>query len=246
MNKTENIITFDNNAVVHLWIAKLSQWKANWNEMASLLDPIEWKRAERLVIPERRKDFILQRGLLRLILSKYLPQNPEQIKISTNEEGKPFLPGEEFHFNLSHSNDLMICGITAGARIGVDIQHIYPIENIERVIKKILSPSEIKIMEHTPQNERIELFFTIWTAKEAFLKALGAGFQTPVTEIDICSQENGTLILQAEDPSYEVNWSIREVDIESGYKSVLTREGSNFQVKRITLTPEIYQAGFPL
>jgi 4'-phosphopantetheinyl transferase len=206
--------------------------------MGSLLDPGEKIRAERLVIRERRSDFVLQRGILRFILSRYLARSPEEIQISTSADGKPYLPEGDIQFNISHSNDLMICGVTSEARIGVDIQLVYPIENIERIIPKILTPSEIELLDRITLDERIDLFYTIWTAKEAFLKAIGSGFQLPAKEINICSLEENTLTLEVEDPAYGSNWSIREMEIETGYKSVLALEGSKFYIEIITSTPE--------
>ena len=203
-----------------------------------LLDPIETKRAERLVFPKRRDEFITQRGILRSILSRYLAQKPEEIQISTSERGKPYLPTGNIQFNLSHSNNLMICGITSGPRIGVDIQHVYPIDNLERVIPKILSPQEIDFLEKTPQRDKLEHFFMIWTAKEAFLKALGSGFQSPVNTIQLVRDLRSGSILQVEDPSEDCDWFIYELEIEPSYKSFLAVEGREIQVKKMVFAPE--------
>jgi 4'-phosphopantetheinyl transferase len=238
LNKTPDRIKL-NPDTVHLWAARLSQWKTKLNEMDSFLDPAERIRADRFIIPERRVDFITQRGFLRTILSKYLVHKPGEITISISEDGKPFLVEGNINFNLSHSEDLMICGITSGARIGVDIQHIYPVENLDRIIPKILTPAEIKLIENSPQKDKNELFLTIWTAKEAFLKALGSGFNSPVYNINISSIKENTLTLGIDDPRYGSKWNIQELAIEPGYKAVLAIEGSDIEIKIISITPDI-------
>ena len=223
---------------VHLWTARLSKWRPRLFELGSIISPEEQRRAERLVIQQRRDDFILHRGLLRSILSKYMAQRPEEIRITISDIGKPSLIYEGLEFNLSHSNDLMVCGITSGPKIGVDIQHIYPIESLERVIPKILSPAEAKILENTPNDEKMELFFTIWTVKEAFTKALGSGFQSPVNTIQVLTKKNGETIIQVQDPSQNRDWIIQEIEIESGYKSFLAVEGKEIQVRMMEFTPK--------
>jgi 4'-phosphopantetheinyl transferase len=223
---------------IHLWVAYLSRWETRLNEMESLLDPSERIRAERLVIPKRRYEFILQRGILRSILSPYVDDKPERIQISASEDGKPFLPGNIIQFNLSHSNDLMVCGITSGTRIGVDIQHLYQMENFEQVMAKILTPSEMDLMHDTPENEKQELFFSIWTAKEAYLKALGTGLRTKVNAIQICWDQMNGAIFQIDDPADDRDWFIQEIEIESGYKSFLVVEGKEIQVERRDFFPE--------
>jgi 4'-phosphopantetheinyl transferase len=236
LNKTSERI-YIKDGTVHLWTARLSDWKPSSIELGSIISRRERKRAERLVFPERRDDFILHRGLLRSILAKYLEEKPEQIRITISDSGKPILANHRLEFNLSHSNDLMICGITAGARIGVDIQYIYPIESLDRVISKILATPEIELLNDVPKDERMELFFTIWTAKEALLKALGSGFQSPANTIQVINKINSGSILQVETPLKDHDWIVREVEIESGYKSFLAVEGKEIQVETIDLTP---------
>lgn len=209
---------------VHIWYFWLDQWRTKTKELKSLLSPEEIIRGERYVIPDRENDFIINKGLERLLLSQYLNKRPEEIIFSTSETGKPFILDTELQYNISHSKDLLLCAISADAHLGVDIQHIYEIKPLDRIIKKVLSPTEIQLIEAIPSSEYLDHFFTIWAAKEALLKASGEGFSRSPNQFSIFHlAENGIVLKYEGDQANaaEYNWTIRELKIDPNYKAVL-------------------------
>ncbi len=206
----------------------------------SLLSPEEITRGKRYVIPDLEKDFIIQKGVVRLLLSKYLGQNPEDIEISSTNTGKPFIPIAGLQFNVSHSNDLLLCGFSSSFPVGVDIQHIYEISPLARIIKKILSPTEIQRLAAVPSNIYLDHFFTIWAAKEAFLKASGDGFSRSPNQFSIYRFEDDEVFLEYEDnqiKSEASDWTIFELKIDPDYKAVLALEGEIIDVKIEQFSP---------
>ena len=93
--------------------------------------------------------------------------------ILRNSYGKPYLVGNPFYFNVSHTQDYAFIGISQ-MPIGVDIEKVLE----ERVISNtpLMSESEHQAIKNAP--DKADAFFSFWCAKEALLKARGTGFQT--------------------------------------------------------------------
>ncbi|MCB0606732.1 MAG: 4'-phosphopantetheinyl transferase superfamily protein [Lewinellaceae bacterium] len=94
--------------------------------------------------------------------------------------GKPFIPGGS-DFNITHSGDLVACAFSTSNRVGLDIEKIIPVDLSE--FQEILRPDEWEAIQSAerPQTR----FFTIWTQKEAVIKAEGEGFFQPIDQIEI-------------------------------------------------------------
>jgi len=87
----------------------------------------EIKRAERFCFPRDRRYFIVGRALLRMLLGYYADLPPAQLELSCNVYGKPNLvwaDTDRLRFNLSHSGDIVLYGITRCGDIGVDVEQI--------------------------------------------------------------------------------------------------------------------------
>ena len=104
-----------------------------------------------------------------------------EIPIKKTPKGKPYLDTyKNFHFSLSHSGDLIVLA-TADAPIGVDV------EKVDRKIKlssfkRFLHPHEIRMLDDAECPK--ELFFKIWTVREAFSKEEGEGLS--ILDKDFC------------------------------------------------------------
>lgn len=114
----------------------------------------------------------------RLILFYYLKKrrliiNNKRITIKYSKTGKPFIDEYKgLHFNISHSNKCVACAISTDEEIGVDIEAIKSI-NIHEYASVFTEEEFLFIIN---SKKSIFNFYTLWTLKEAFLKALGQGF----------------------------------------------------------------------
>ncbi len=92
-------------------------------------------------------------------------------------------------FNLSHSNDFVMLAIS-DTPVGCDI---------ERLHKAILShhvfhPKELARLHSLPEGDtRNREFLRLWTAKEAFLKAIGTGIDANAATYDFSSKNSISL-----------------------------------------------------
>jgi 4'-phosphopantetheinyl transferase len=131
-------------------------------------------------LENRKKEHALGRTLLSYGLSLEYGIKAEVLE----EQGqKPRLKDrKDIFFNISHTLGLVVCGIST-REIGVDVEKIRPFK--ERVMKRICTETEQKYI-----GENSEHFFRIWTLKESYLKAIGAGLAKPMREMEFWIQNN--------------------------------------------------------
>lgn len=236
----ENIYSLGSNGVIHIWHTSASQWKNNLNQLDSVLSQDEISRKDKLISQDRQEDYIISRGILRSILAQYLEVAAENVPLKTYPNGKPYLPGSNLQFNLSHSEGLFLYGFVLDVPIGVDLQQVYPISNINTIIKNYFSPYEQQILSTEKKTRIKDLFFRIWTAKEAYLKGTGEGFQRPANSFSICNKTNGLFNFELREDTTAANndgWNIRELHLAEDYKAALAVKGqiTHIQCQAFTL-----------
>ncbi len=161
---------------IHLWRAMLDKEipERFWN----ILSTDERVRALRLRDSRAAQRFIVARGILRIILSRYLGKSPKYLTFSYGVQGKPELANNSDNkllFNLSHTRGLAVFAISRSLDVGVDIEEIRPISDLDAITTNFFSSIEQDEMRTMPSTDKLNSFFTLWTCKEAILKAEGSG-----------------------------------------------------------------------
>jgi 4'-phosphopantetheinyl transferase len=152
----------------------------------------ELKKAGRFKSAEdgRRWGFI--RDSLRKILSRYTGEPAECLSFDCGEYGKPgplqYPEREKVHFNLSHSGELGLLGVTQIAPIGIDIEQLRDFDNMAAVVSRFFSPAEQIAYASLEQQHRIAGFYNAWTRKESVIKAIGLGLSAPLDAFDVSLQ----------------------------------------------------------
>jgi len=125
------------------------------------------------------------RATLRCLLADRLGCSPAEIRFSYGGNGKPTLEGSRGHieFNVAHSEGDAIIALADGAVIGVDIEHLRPIADVESLARLVFSDAELRELELAP--EPVLAFLNGWTRKEAYVKALGLGLAAPLRDITV-------------------------------------------------------------
>ena len=106
--------------------------------------------------------------------------------IVLNDYGKPYLAPCNGYFNLSHTPNRAMANVAAH-EVGCDIERIA--EPDEEIVRNCFSRQEIAFYDSQPSEKRGEAFYRLWTAREAFLKALGRGLCDPVPPFSVLSDE---------------------------------------------------------
>ena len=107
------------------------------------------------------------------------------------------------HFNISHSGNYIVCAIST-TEVGIDIEEVKDIPLSD--FTELFSPEELKLIFEAPNN--YAPFYTLWTQKEAFLKALGVGLNLPLNKVTIINNaihHNGN------------TWYLQKISINHGY-----------------------------
>ena len=170
---------------VHLWAWSLVRASFDLAAEARLLSPVELGRLRRFRFEADRVRFAISHATLRRILSGYLACAPDELHFSTNPYGRPYLakPATQLSFNLSHTSDVAILGLTCTAELGVDVETIRPIER--DVAQTHFSSRELADLDSLSGPLWLEGFYNCWTRKEAILKAEGLGLNPPLAAFDV-------------------------------------------------------------
>lgn len=160
-----------------LYIIDLKHFISITNLMFPYLSVCEQQKAKYIIKEEVKHLYILRKSLLRIILSQYIQQEPENIGFEISTYGKPYLMDvDNLFFNISHSKTLLAVAISRITEIGVDIQIIKHKKNQNIILKDILKADEIKKYNEIDDINKRELYFyKLWVNKEAVSKAIGYG-----------------------------------------------------------------------
>ncbi|OLS20004.1 MAG: 4'-phosphopantetheinyl transferase psf-1 [Candidatus Heimdallarchaeota archaeon LC_3] len=191
---------------IHIWIISLSNQILSHEDLKRILSYSELKKIDDFNIISEGERYLYYRGILRIILSKYINIDPENIIISVNERGKPFIKNSELKFNISHKNDLAVIALGINCEVGVDIEYLRNEIDYYKLIKRFFSREEKeKFNNLRPLNQK-ELFFRIWTMKEAIVKALGLDNVNFFSEFSIKFSENEILGFEFQEEYLKKNW----------------------------------------
>jgi len=200
--------------------------------LAQFLSPDEQLRASRFHFQRDRDRFIAARGILRVILGRYVAAPPDQLTISYGPRGKPFLAGREggsLRFNLSHSHGLALYALVLDRNVGIDVEALRTLRDAEQIAERFFSPLERAEFRSLPQDQKQHGFFFCWTQKEAFIKAVGDGLSLALDRFDvsISPHEAARLLRIDGDPERASHWVMQSLNPAPGFLGALACDGSH-------------------
>jgi 4'-phosphopantetheinyl transferase len=222
---------------VDVWRASLDVRPSRVQELKQILSPDEIARAQRFRFQKDHDHFIVARGLLRVILARYVDVAPAQLRFSYSSYGKPALTnalGQDIlNFNMTHSQGLALYAITRGRKIGVDLEAIRYDFACEQIAARFFAPREYAALRSLSPGLKHEAFFNGWTRKEAYIKARGEGLSFPLDqfEVSLIPGEPAKLLNVERDVSEVARWSLRELDLGPSYAAALVVEGHDWCLK---------------
>lgn len=217
---------------VHIWYADLNLPEPNWKHLEQTLSEDEQIRAGKYAFPHLRRRFVVARGILRTLLGAYLETPPQALQLSYGAFGKPVLEGDSHtstcHFNLSHTEEVALFAFSFDTEVGIDVELMEEGVDILHLARQYFSTREYSDLLALPIPQRLAGFYTCWTRKEAYLKALGTGLSTDLASFDVeVSPLKSAQLLQVEDARCEAQkWRLYDIPSQRGYcTSLATREG---------------------
>jgi len=202
---------------------------------ASLLSEGELTRCQSLRFERDRREYLATHALARTALSHYCATAPEAWRFSHNQVGKPALDSDcGLHFNLANSSGLVVCLISDGAEVGVDVEAYTHQEQIAELAPHVFSPLELAQLDALSGAERLDRGLSLWTLKESYIKARGMGLSLPLKMFSFVFGGAEGIHLEL-DPSLDdtaERWRFGLLD-RAGHRIALMVEraaGSNLQV----------------
>lgn len=169
--------------IVRLWYAYPDDLldKALAESCMSLLSGDEVERVRFLRFDKERRQFLASRVNLRCALSQCGAVAPRDWKFTVNEYGKPEVdPDCGLRFNVSHSLHLAVCVVSCEAPLGVDVESVERADEIAAIAPEVFSAEELAQFEALTGAARSDRALSLWTLKEACVKARGMGFSLPL------------------------------------------------------------------
>lgn len=221
---------------VQVWRASLTQSEAIMAGLWQLLSPDERQRARRYVRAESQQQFVVARGVLRQLLSRYTTLPPAALRLSRNPYGRPFLSSDlnpmQLNFNLSHSGDLVLYAFSYGRAVGIDIEQVRKDIATLAIAENFFSSEEVAALKSVSADLRPVTFFNCWTRKEAYIKALGKGLSYSLQNfsVSLTPQEEAALLKVQGQDCEVARWKMYALEPGTGYVAAVIAEDPPFSL----------------
>src|SRR2546423_11925969 len=200
---------------VRVWQVDLCQ-PPEWVDEAAafLLAPDERERCGRETSLGTRRRHVA-RAALRIALSRWLTCSPRALTLVRDSYGKPSFANAgdgdgALHFNLSRSGDCCLIAVTTIGPIGVDVEQVVAVPELEGIATRLFAPQEAAAILRLGGERRLRAFYNCWTRKEAYLKARGMGLASALDAVTVTVDDARASILALEDADRDA-WSLAAV-----------------------------------
>jgi 4'-phosphopantetheinyl transferase len=230
----------------HVWRVRLDTAVFDEADGGSILTADERLRLARFRFQRDAVRFGTCRLVLRCILGRYLDKPPGSVRIAADDFGKPYLSGEGAHirFNVAHSGEFALVGVTCNREIGVDIEHVKPELPWQEIAPTVFSDREIEAIYALEPARQRRAFFQCWTLKEALVKAKGQGLSLPLREFTVPvmpSPEDDPFTLS--DPMQSEPWALRPLFPNIEYAGAIATEGNPDTLRLFQWTDSLTRTG---
>lgn len=200
---------------VHIWKVPLPLPEKTVTRLSECLNPEERERSRKFRFPEDQQRYISARGALRTILGLYLNNRPGDLAFGYGNHGKPFLARPlgalGIDFNLSHCRDMVLISVTSQERIGVDVETVRMLPELDDIVGNHFSSEERASIESADGQAKTRLFFHVWTRREATAKARGLDLAAALSDIKIAFYAPGSGVRLEQEG--EGAWSLHDLQL---------------------------------
>jgi len=145
----------------------------------------------------------------------YDPDCLKLLQIDLN--GRPYIDAN-IDFNISHSNNYVLCAISKTTKVGIDIEKITPIDFYN--FDEVMTDKQINTIKNA--QDALKTFFNYWTIKESVVKADGRGLEIPLLDI----------IINTNTATYnQTVYHINNLNIDQNYSCNLATKSSDLNLK---------------
>lgn len=199
------------------------------SDLIQFLNDTELTRAGRFHRELDRNQFIIYRSILKFVLAAHTNLDIKNIHLEYHLNKKPYLASHpNLHFNISHSEDFAVIAISRD-EVGIDIEYINKDFNFEELLPEIFNDNEILAIQNATNKKHA--FYTSWTRKEAFVKALGKGIDEDFKDVPCLDGDHSIPALL----KTSANWQMYSFNLADHYLGAVAFESSPTISKNLVL-----------
>lgn len=210
---------------LHIWQYAINEQDYAAEKISPILSAEESAKAKRFLFEKDAIKYVCNHRFMRNVLAGYLSKEPSKIQFKHTELGKPYVEGAGLFFNLSHRNKYGLLAIFKEAEIGVDVEYIKELQDVDTFSSYSFSEQE-KALIFNNGKANPNVLFTFWAFKEAYIKATGTGLSVDISKINLADffyKENNVM------PDNKL-WTLQRLTMEEDYKAAFATTGKVVKV----------------
>lgn len=194
----------------------------------TLLSTEERSHVARFRHERNRAEAIVSCALVRIVVSRYTGLAATSLHFRRNPHGKPELhPARGIYFNSSHRSNLVACAVGVDRELGIDLEPISCGGQVLRLADSVFTESEMRSFSGLSDAERVDRAVTLWTLKEAFVKARGLGLSGGLRDFSVIANSVNPSLLQIElCDGKEGNWLMASFDVRDFRLALVVRSSA--------------------
>lgn len=220
-------------ATIHVWQVRIAPTPAQQAALLALLSDDERARANRYLVEPARQQFVVVRGVLRLLLAAYRHCTPHEIAFRFGAHGKPALAAEPLlHFNVAHTHGIGLLAFSRTVPVGVDVEQERSEVAALDLAQRYFAPTEAAALHALPLSQQQSAFFACWTHKEACLKATGSTLATGLQQfvLRVPPPQPPHLLATPPDQPPPAAWTLANLPVAPGYHAAVASPSDNLLI----------------
>lgn len=125
---------------------------------------------------------------------------------------------------MAHSGQLALYAFTLDVDIGVDVEEMRDVPDIEQIAAHYFCKAEASELKAIGGGQpATHAFFRCWTRKEAYIKAVGDGLYLPLDQFQVTLGADAPtkFVHIGNDPSLADGWTLQHLDPAPNYVGAL-------------------------
>ncbi|HEY5957984.1 MAG TPA: 4'-phosphopantetheinyl transferase superfamily protein [Polyangiaceae bacterium] len=221
--------------VIHVYDFKLTEDAKFVERALETLDDEEQTQAARYATVALKRRHVVSHGRLRETLGQHLGLAPSDVHYTKGELGKPALHPNHcssLMFNLSHSGERCVIAVTREKEVGIDVEYRRALPDWKAIASRFFSEREYAALSQLPESVRARAFFTIWTRKEAYIKALGLGLSLDLSTfaVEVDPRKPAQLLWARDEAQGKGHVWLGDFDVGDDYCATVAGRGDHFDL----------------
>lgn len=197
---------------IEIWDVDLTSGRhLDSSKFGLVLSDEELLRIQQYKFEQDRHRYCVTRLAMRSLLAHYMMQSPQSIQLSYGPYGKPQVSVDnlqhDLQFNVSHTKKRALFAFARHYKVGIDIEYIQPDFPALDIASSNYTRPELTMLRRAPRQQQQSLFFSLWTRKEAVVKATGHGVSMDFRSFSVLPIPISTIHVQCE-------WGIQQLTVQ--------------------------------